>query len=59
MPGSVFGLLDGNGFTNESAANVNELASPFDLAVGANLAHRGFGRIIRLGKPRRSASSTE
>ncbi|WP_271592129.1 hypothetical protein [Bradyrhizobium sp. CCBAU 65884] len=35
MPGSVFGLLDGNGFTNESAANVNELASPFDLAVGA------------------------
>src|SRR5882757_3049429 len=53
LPVSVLGLLDGNGFTGKRAANVDEVALPFDLAVGADLAHRRFGRVIRLGKPRR------
>src|SRR3984957_3382526 len=48
LPVSVLGFLDGDSFTNESAANVDELASPFDLAVGADLAHHRFGGIIRL-----------
>src|SRR5258707_2876140 len=52
LPVSVLGFLDGNSFTDESAANVDEVASPFDLAVGADLAHRRFGRIIRLWKSR-------
>src|SRR6202043_3610896 len=52
LPASVLGFLDGDSFTNESAANVDELASPFDLAVGADLAHRRFGRVVRLWKPR-------
>src|SRR3979409_2527260 len=53
LPVSVLGLLDGNGFTGKRAANVDEVALPFDLAVGADLAHRRFGRVIQLGKPRR------
>src|SRR3981081_1974729 len=53
LPVSVLGLLDGNGFTGKRAANVDEVALHFDLAVGADLAHRRFGRVIRLGKPRR------
>src|ERR1700716_3412743 len=53
LPVSVLGLLEGNGFTGKRAANVDEVALPFDLAVGADLAHRRFGRVIRLGKPRR------
>src|SRR5450631_4015150 len=52
LPGSVLGFLDGDSFTNESAANVDEVASPFDLAVGPDLAHRRFGRVIRLRKSR-------
>src|ERR1700722_15608915 len=52
LPVSVLGFLDGDSFTNESAANVDELASPFDLAVGADLAHHRFGGIIRLWKLR-------
>ncbi len=52
LPVSVLGFLNGNSFTNESAANVDEVASPFDLAVGPDLAHRRFGRVIRLGKSR-------
>jgi hypothetical protein len=40
LPLSVLGFLDGDSFTNESAANVDELTSPFDLAVGADLAQR-------------------
>src|ERR1035438_8240180 len=52
LPVPVLGFLDSNSFTNESAANVDEVASPFDLAIGPNLAHRGFGRVIRLWKPR-------
>src|SRR6202035_5491018 len=52
LPMSGLGFLDGDSFTNESAANVDELASPFDLAVGADLAHRRFGWIIRLWKSR-------
>src|ERR1700756_4314690 len=52
LPMSGLGFLNGNSFTDESAANVDELASPFDFAVGADLAHRRFGWIIRLWKPR-------
>src|SRR5216684_8485890 len=48
LPLSVCGFLDGNSFTAKRAANVDEAASPFDLAVGTNPAHRGFGRVIRL-----------
>src|ERR1700721_3098820 len=50
LPVSVLGFLDGDSFTNESAANAEELPSPFDLAVGADRAHRRFGGIIRLWK---------
>src|SRR5437879_6584833 len=53
LPVSVLDLFDGKGFTGKRATNVDEVASPFDLAVGANLAHRRFGRVVRLGKPRR------
>src|SRR4030088_870268 len=52
LPVSVLGFLNGNSFTNESAANVDEVASPFDLAVGPDLAHPRIGRLIRLGKSR-------
>ena len=52
LPVSILGFLDGNSFTNESAANVDEVASPFDLAVGPDLAHRRFGRVMRLWKSR-------
>src|ERR1700733_699742 len=51
LPVSVFGLLDGNSLTGERTANVDEVAPPFHLAVGADLAHRGFGRVIRLREP--------
>src|SRR6266567_1072167 len=51
LPISVLGFLDGNRFTNESAADVDEVATPFDLAVGADLAYRGFGWIVWLWKP--------
>src|SRR5450432_1030059 len=51
LPVSALGFLDGNSLTNESAADVDEVASPFDLAVGPNLAHCGFGRVVRLRKP--------
>jgi hypothetical protein len=51
LPASVLGFLDGDFFTVEGTADVDELAVPFDLAVGADLAYRGFGWIIRLGKP--------
>src|ERR1700729_148729 len=52
LPLSVLGFFDGDSFTNERAANVNELAPPFDFSVGADLAHRRLDRIIRLWKPR-------
>ena len=51
MPLPLGGFLHGNCFTSESAAKMDELATPFDLAVGANLAHRRSDRIIRLRKP--------
>src|SRR3981189_1246142 len=53
LPVSVLGLLHGNSFTGKRAANMDEVASPFDLAVGSNLAHRRFGRVIRLREPLR------
>src|SRR5882672_8654957 len=53
LPVSVLGFLDGNSFTGERTANVDEVASPFDLAVGADLAHRGFGRVVRPREPLR------
>src|SRR5664280_525681 len=52
LPMSVLGFLDSDSFTGERTANVDEVASPFDLAVGADLAHRCFGRIIRFWKSR-------
>jgi hypothetical protein len=33
---SVLGFLDGNSLTNRRTANVFEVASPLDLAVGAD-----------------------
>src|SRR6185436_3094731 len=49
LAGLVF--FHGDGLTGEGAADMDEVAAPFDLAVGAHLAHRGLGRIVRLGKP--------
>src|SRR5450755_5187344 len=48
LPVSILGFLDGNSFAYESAANVDEVASPFDLAVGADLAHRRFGPALEV-----------
>src|SRR6185503_11912715 len=49
LAGLVF--FHGDGLAGEGAADMDEVAAPFDLAVGAHLAHRGLGRIVRLGKP--------
>src|SRR3978361_628192 len=51
LPMSVANFFDSDSFPGERAAKVDEVAAPFDLSVGANLAHRGFGRVIGLWKP--------
>src|SRR5215470_2774498 len=51
LPIPVFGLLDGNRLAGESAADVNEIALPLDLAVGAYLAHGRLTGVVRLRKP--------
>src|SRR5665213_3511010 len=51
LPVSVIGLLDSHSLIGKRTANMDEVASPLYLAVGADLAHRGFGRVIRLRKP--------
>src|SRR5882672_2469343 len=50
LPLARFGLRDGDRLAGECAANVDEVATPFDLAIGADLAHRRFDRIVRLRK---------
>src|SRR5450631_2692401 len=57
LPLAGFGLFDRDGFAHERAANVDEVAPPFDLAVAADLAHRRLGRIIGLGKAARHGAA--
>ena len=51
LPISAFGFLNGDRLAGESAADMNEIALPLDLAVGAHLAHGRLDGIVRLGKP--------
>src|SRR5712672_2657467 len=44
LPLARFGLLDGDRLAGECAANVDEVATPLDLAIGADSAHRRFDR---------------
>src|SRR5712691_1278808 len=49
-PVAVFGFLDGDCLADQAGADVNQVTSPLDLAVGADLAHRRLGRVVRLWK---------
>src|SRR5712671_3886606 len=50
LPVAGFGLFDGDCLADEGAADVDEGALPFDLAVGADFADSRLGRIGRFGK---------
>src|SRR5262245_38979172 len=46
LPVSVFGFLDADRLADQTGADVDRVASPFDLTVGADLAYCCLGRIV-------------
>jgi hypothetical protein len=45
LPRATFGFLYANRFADERATDLDEIALPFDLAVGSDLANRRLGRL--------------
>ena len=50
LPMSLVSFLDSDRLAGERTADVDVVAAPFDLAVGAHLAHNSVARILRLRK---------